>query len=171
MKTYKVKHYLTVTALTISLSVLAALALAPEAHADSQERKWRIDIHGKSHHFDRCYRFCTKNYNETNLGLGLAYKVNEHIDLMGGFYQNSFNNRSTYAALNFGQTIGYFTPGIMLGGITGYTFDGRDQRDIGLAVLPNVSLDVDRFQLNMGFIPKNFGGKSAVLTFRAGIRF
>jgi hypothetical protein len=156
------------------LSVLLAFSSTAQAtptKASPQNHTWRLDVHGLSRHFDRCHSKCTKQYNEQNFGLGLAYKVNKTFDLMAGFYDNSFNVQSTYVGVNIGHTFGHFTPGIMIGGINGYTFDGLEESEFGPALLPNVSFDADRFQINVGYIPADFGGKSAVLTFRAGFRF
>ena len=154
-----------------ALMFMSSLVHASPTKTSLQNHKWRLDIHGLSHHFDDCYSHCTKQYNEQNFGAGIAYKINKTFDLMVGFYNNSFEKRSTYTGINIGRTFGHFTPGVMIGTITGYTFDGRKQDEFGPAVLPNISLNADRFQINVGFIPADFGGKSAVLTFRAGIRF
>ena len=158
------------SALSVLLAFIA-LIMANNADAAEPEHKFRLDVYGATYHFDRCRASCTKTYNEVNAGLGIVYEFSDHVNGMVGFFKNSFDNNSKFAAFNLGKPLGHFTPGILLGVVDGYDFDDRDEGDFGPLILPNVSFNYDRFQINVGYIPADFGGKSSVLTLRGGIRF
>ena len=161
--------------LILVVAVIATLSTAARAdHPYSDAGTFTLDIHGFSKHSDRCYRGCTKEYNEQNYGLGLTYASRDWLDLSVGTFKNSFNNQSTYAALAFNNDIHYglitMSPTLMLGVTTGY--EGISKRSWGTyspVVVPSLTFKAGAFSTNVGFIPQGFGGKSSVLTFRFGI--
>jgi hypothetical protein len=135
-----------------------------------------LDLHVASYHTDRCYRGCTEEYNESNLGLGLSYAALNGLDIGVGQLTNSFNNKSTYfvVVLNHDLQMKSFvvSPSLTLGATTGYAeiMDNTigSSKFTPLAI-PSVTVKRGKFSTNFGFIPTGYAGKSNVFTIRFGI--
>jgi len=119
----------------------------------SRDYWWSMDDDGPQKHY----------YNEKNFGVGLAYGINDYIDLMGGsVFKNSYNKTSYYVGGNLKYPISLFSDtrleiGVMVAGATGYMGTGQEKDTIeGILpyVIPNVTLIAeDTFYARVGWIP------------------
>jgi len=122
-----------------------------------------------------CYENkCGQEYNETNLGLGAKYEFQEGFEVVGGFFDNSYNKTSVYGGMNFKHTIKFMdgileiAPGLTAGFVSGY--DDTPERSQGLRpmVLPNISATVNHVQVTLGYIPGIGEDTVSVTTLQAG---
>lgn len=164
--------------ITFVLSALIALSFTmglKNSHA-SDKGTITLDLHVASYHTDRCYRGCTKEYNESNFGLGLSYAATNWLDVGAGQLTNSFDNQSTYFVVILNRDVRMksfvVSPSFALGATTGYaeimdnTIGGSDFSPVAI---PSVSVKRGKFSSNFGFIPAGYAGKSNVFTVRFGI--
>jgi len=98
---------------SIIIGVLIGIAVIilfnNKAYADE------INIHLTSWHSDKSY-----NYNKENYGIGYTVDDNKFQQTKFGFYNNSYNKISFYAAVNLKFDLNKFRFGTMVGFVTGY---------------------------------------------------
>lgn len=107
-----------------ALPLGTAAAQSPEVKPVDPPNKFTLLTSVASHHFGQRGYWDKGEYrpfNEFNPGVGLEYKLSDHIHLSAGTYRNSVYRQSVYAGVGF-ETGGnkQFGLGIELGGITGY---------------------------------------------------
>lgn len=161
---------------TLAMIMIAGFVLLPVAQADEGDVTLTLSI--GSYHENRTYSHNGKehDYNEDNPGIGFAYGVNENTDFVSGIFKNSYSKTSVYAGVNLKEPFSVtenFTvsPGIILGGVTGYDDTPQNSPFIGPMVLPNVVLAVDRYQALVGYIPKISDNTSEVFVLIVGYKF
>jgi len=77
------------------------------------------------------------SFNETNLGLGYTNYINDTTAIQLGFYNNSYNDLSTYMGLKFyGRWMEVVKPFLSIALVTGY-------EEIPVAPIPAVGIDVE----------------------------
>lgn len=159
------------------MKYLIALVLLLSTHnVFADNKRLRLDLNIGSYHTDRCYAGCTKEYNEFNPGIGLAYEMTRNANLVGGYLINSFDADSFYLGVN--TKLNYqllnvrIEPGVFFGAVTGYdkiselSSSGDNVRPVAMF---NTSFTSPYgFQLNLGFLPGGIASKSGVVTFRVG---
>lgn len=141
--------------LACALIGLAGLAGAAPAEPGDPERSgvtekrgqlW-VNVGGFSRHFAR-----NKNYNESNLGLGIEYRINPEVSVMAGTYYNSVRRTTTYGAVNWQPlSLGDWKIGAMVGVMNGYPAVKRG--GTFFAAVPMATYEGTRFGLNVGIIP------------------
>jgi len=90
------------------------LLLTPQL-AQAATQKDAIVVNLTSIHTDTTY-----NYNTKNWGLGYLKNINRHLELEGGFYENSYNKQSLYALANLKHEMYGWNWGVAFGFVTGY---------------------------------------------------
>ena len=123
------------------------------------------EYHVGSNHSERYYWEGNERheYNEKNTGGGIAYGLNDNIEVIGGFYRNSYDNTSSYvgADIHTGRRHGV-SVGVSAGRITGY-----EDTPLGTKymVLPNVVIgnEYNVFRVKVGIQPIG-DGKLMTLT-------
>lgn len=135
------------------VAILLLLSLCSPVQAEI----W-LDVPLKSHHSDAGYYKGgeLKEFNENNIGLGVAYGLNNNVELIAGGYRNSYYKSSFYAGSDF-HTSSKRTVrvGISAGVISGYP-EGC------LALLPNVVFSTKPVRVKIGWYPKYKNSTSAV---------
>lgn len=96
------------------LAKLTLLAAAISSTANAGE--FYLDIPFKSYHFNR-----DKDYNESNLGIGLKYQIDDIIAVSAGTYKNSHYVQTNYKFVHLNMWHGYeWKAGFLGGHVTGY---------------------------------------------------
>jgi hypothetical protein len=114
--------------------------------AEFESSLW-VNVGGFSRHFDR-----SKDFNETNLGLGVEYRFRSDLSAMAGYHENSIRLRTRYAALNYQPLeIGPLKVGVSVGVMSGYPV--VNEGGAFFAALPMVTYEGKRFGINFGVIP------------------
>lgn len=117
------------------------------AISESEASELWVNTGGISYHFDR-----SKGFNEVNPGLGVEYRLNSGVSVMGGFHKNSIDLRTTYAAVNYQPfSIGPIKIGASVGFMTGYPVIREGAAFF--AALPFATYEGKRFGVNVGVIP------------------
>jgi len=80
-----------------ALIMTIVLVFSYNVKAEEKYKKWGINIPIVSKHY-REYTYFQGNMNEKNLGLGLEFYIKESTYLTAGFFQNTYDRRSTYIA-------------------------------------------------------------------------
>ena len=139
-----------IAGIVLMLAVIAAVGMFGAAFSQTS-----LVATLASYHFDR-----SKEYNESNLGLGIEQKLNSEWSISAGFFRNSFNRHTNYVFA--GYTPLHFDSwrvGAVIGGVTGYEngvapwltgIATRDYGRIGLNIVfstAGVALQV-RYQLS-----------------------
>lgn len=120
---------------------------ASAAMADADERQLWVNIGGFSSHFNS-----SKNYNESNAGIGIEYRVSPQMSFMAGSYYNSIRKNTTYAAVNWQPyMLGDFKVGVAAGLMDGYP--GVVRGGTFFAALPLVTYEGKKIGANFGIIP------------------
>ncbi len=121
-------------------------AAGPATTEPSKREVW-VNVGGFSRHFAR-----NKGYNESNLGLGVEYRVNPDVSVMAGSYHNSIRRTTTYATANWQPYhLGDFKVGASVGIMDGYPSIARG--GTFFVAVPMVSYEGRRFGFNLGVIP------------------
>lgn len=122
--------------------VLALMLFATYASAGEL---W-LDVPVASYHTDR-----SKNYNETNYGLGLEYRLNEEVSLGVGRYYNSIRSWSNY----IGATYTPFSLGPVKLGVVGGIINGYDSFGGGYfpVIIPTAVIEGKRMGINIVAAP------------------
>ena len=114
-----------------------------EYHVGSNHSdKYWYDDNGRRHEF-----------NENNTGGGISYGINDNVEVIGGFYRNSYDNTSVYAGadVHTGRRHG-ISVGVSAGKITGYEDTPTATK---FMVLPNVVIGNRRsvFRTKVSIMP------------------
>lgn len=124
-----------------------ALCCTSAAFADADERELWVNVGGFSSHFNS-----SKNYNESNAGIGIEYRVSPQIGFMAGSYYNSIRHTTTYAAINWQPyMVGAFKVGVAAGLMDGYP--SVERGGTFFAALPLVTYEGKKFGVNFGIVP------------------
>lgn len=148
-----------------------------------QSKDTFIDIHLTSYHMKDGYidkeQGIFQEYNNRNTGFGITHQMNGWLDFKAGFVENSHYNTAVYVGvqpfIRLFRNSGPFDyrAGITIVATTGYI--GVDNgSDVGLPLghkvsilaLPNISVGLDKFYVNFGFLP----GTVATLSLQYKIR-
>ena len=142
----------------MKLKLLVTLLSVTLANNTSAET-W-LDIHLLSRHFTTTY---TKEgmdyaYNENNLGLGLDISRTKNSSYIVGFFDNSYNNTTVYAGMDFHST-GVLAIGISAGVATGYQNVHDESSDSYLKVLSIITFVVKQkdFRVKGGIMANGDG--------------
>lgn len=113
------------------------------------------------------------DYNEKNLGMGLAIPVSPRLDVLSGFYENSYNKTSVYAGVNYHTANNYgFSVGVNSGVVTGYGGTPNTKSNVALMIVPHVTYAVKNFRAEIGIVPSvGVDNRTPVMTFTIGSRF
>lgn len=166
----------------IVIAILLVCLLFAYNKANADEGDFVLNLTIASYHQDREYcheGICGKRYNENNLGLGIKYGLGDNFDLIGGFFDNSFDHTSFYVGMNIHREFKFMdgilkiSPGIVLGGATGYEDTPQRTYAFGLTPLaiPNINFEVNHAQLNVGYIPAIGDGTTNVLALQLGWKY
>jgi len=120
-----------------------------------------VNLHLGSKHIN-----AQRDFNETNLGLGVAYNLGTNASLRGGFYNNSEDNTSVYMGgeLHSNQSR-MFTVGLQYGVVSGYS-----QIPLVFYVMPVISHRYKNVRTEIGYIPA-IEQYPAVVTATMGVFF
>lgn len=138
---------------------LAALSAPLISQADT----W-IDISLGSMHNQDTYLVNgeVNELNESNPGIGIAYKHNDNVEFIGGAYKNSFDVNSVYAGADFHTSSKRpVRLGISTGLITGYEYP--------VAAMPNIVFSNDKVRVKIGAFPP-YQDSPGAITFSVGIK-
>ena len=143
---------------SVALACALGVGLISTAKADT----W-IDVHGLSKHSQSTYRDkgVTREFNETNLGLGAEVPIARNFSLILGGYRNSYYRTSLYAGMDIHTNPHALTGvGVMTGIISGYD-------ETPVLALPYYRIGNEHVRVKFGVIP----GKIQVVTMTLGFRF
>jgi hypothetical protein len=105
--------------LIITAAVLLSLLACDKALAETY-----LILHIASHHSEDTYIAddnTEQPFNEFNPGIGIAYDINNYVQARAGFYDNSYNRLSVYAAGSLHTDINYLISiGTQVGVVSGY---------------------------------------------------
>ena len=126
---------------TIIITCLFLIAASVQA-----EQSFGVHINGLSKHVN-----ADADYNEQNVGGGIYYEVNQHF-IAAGWYKNSFNRTSKYITTGWRHTFRSgdweVSPGVLVGGITGYHDEGSQ-----FVAAPILSMGYDPVRVNLMYLP------------------
>lgn len=101
----------------------------------------------------------SEKFNSQNFGLGVTYSLTPHFDAKLGFYDNSYYRTTLYAGVNAKHDFHYekftLSPGVMVGGATGYDKTPMEGDVVQLIAIPNVKMSYDMVGVTVGYIPKS----------------
>lgn len=104
-----------------------------------------------SYHLDR-QQTHERNFREQNYGIGLEHKLSENSSLSVGYYRNSIDKDSFYAAYAYQPLkAGPVKIGAMAGVVTGYPLNNGGPIPM---VLPLASIEGKRMGVNLTYVPK-----------------
>lgn len=112
-------------------------------------------------------------YNEKNIGLGLALPTSPELDLLIGFYENSYNKNSVYAGFKRHTANNYgFSVGIAAILVSGYDETRYGSGKVIPTFMPQLTYTVKNIRVEVGVIP-SFGKRdyTAISTLTVGSRF
>jgi len=146
------------------LLLASALAVALNAHASD----FSLVLHGFSKHTNTHSTRTGREWDETNYGLGIRYKVDEDISYQSGFYQNSEHSLSLYGGIDWTPLhLGPLAFGASLGLVTGYeTFPVMP-----MATLVGRASLTDRVDITVRWIPPVTPKVTSVAAVELSIRF
>lgn len=129
---------------------------SPGLSGSGQNELW-VNVGGFSRHFVR-----NRGYNESNFGLGLEYRFNEELSVMGGSYYNSIRRTTTYATVNWQPYhVGEFKIGASVGVMDGYPSIARG--GTFFVAVPMATYEGKRFGFNVGIIPSTGNVDGAII--------
>ena len=124
-------------------ALLGLLFIANNAQAD---QAFGIHINGTSKHVN-----ADSNYNERNYGGGIYYELNKHF-IAAGVYKNSYNKTSKYITTGWRYPFrsGHWevSPGLLVGGITGYQEEGSQ-----FVAAPLLTFGYNPVKVNLMYLP------------------
>ena len=134
-----------------------------------------MNVHLASSHIQPVYydKGQPRIYNQNNFGIGLAIPVSEKLDAITGFYDNSYNETSIYAGVNYHTANKYgLSAGINLGLVSGYDDTPNTDYKVIVMLVPHITYAVKNLRTEFGFIP-SYGveGKTSAMTLTVGTRF
>jgi len=140
-----------------------------------------LDINLVSYHpsaSNYTYDNKTEKLNQFNYGIGVSYETNRFVELESGFFRNSYNKNSIYAdvKIKYDFIIKQFTitPGMAIGGVSGYKNTEVEANTVQFVALPTVAISYNRIRVVVGYMPLQLvtnKAKTDVITVQAGIRF
>jgi len=147
---------------TVALALLSLLPLT-SVSASEDNNVW-LTVGGFSYH-------SSGDFNQVNPGLGveLPFNYSEGTTFSVGFYKNSYDRRSNYAAFNTSLVKSdHYSLGLSYGVVSGYgTWEKkyhyeRNKNEYAYeyhdkwkaVVLPTLTLEYDNIGVNVMFIPK-----------------
>ena len=138
-----------------------------------------FEVSGVSKHLQKStytWKGETKKFNETNIGLGLAKEVHDNVELKVGFYENSYNKTSKYAAgfVHANMTYGDFKvkPGVVAGVVTGYDETPELANKVQPIAYAVIAVEYKSVRVNVGYLPSRLvGGNTDVATIQFGFKF
>lgn len=138
----------------ILISAVILLATGNGAIADY------LDVNLASYHSSSWY-----DYNNNNLGLGYSKGLSQNLELITGFYENSFYTQTVYGGVDLHTSDRRgFRAGISLGIATGYISP--------FFALPNITYRVGNIRTKIGYIPEIGGDtQSNAVTLQVGYKF
>lgn len=160
-------------------TIIAAFIILYSGITYSAEGDLWLDINVASYHTssEYCYEGKCKDYNQFNYGGGVSYDLDNTFELTGGYFRNSYYKNSFYAGTKIKHDFPVngliITPGVIVGGITGYDdteVNGKKIQPIGL---PTLGISNNKFRAVIGYLPvKIIGAGSAdVFTLQLGVKF
>ena len=148
-----------------ALIIAGLLLVVADAH--SVHSQYWGEYHVGSNHSQPGYfdRNGYREFNENNTGGGITYEIDNNVEVLGGFFKNSYNNTAVYGGFDFHTSRArYVSVGVALGPITGYK---DTPQNAYWMVLPNVVFGNDKVRTKIGYIP----GDVSVMTLTVGIGF
>lgn len=104
-----------------------------------------------SYHLDRKQTH-ERNFREQNYGIGIEHKLSENSSISAGYYRNSIDKDSFYAAYAYQPLkVGPVKVGAMAGVVTGYHLNNGGPIPM---VLPLASIEGKRMGVNLTYVPK-----------------
>ena len=164
-----------------ALILIVALTVISPVSADEGDI-W-IDINGISKHFGGEDQIFTdtdgrrREFNETNIGLGVTYEAGKWYEIKAGFYENTYYKTTAYAGANvaYDLRIGdlVVSPGVTVGLVTGYDDTPMQVWAIQPMAMPTLSVQYKSVRLNIGYMPLNqvFNRGNDIITFQLGLKF
>ena len=156
---------------TFALCAAALLAAVPVVSRADRGDLW-LDFNGASWHTAKSYSWegQTRNYNQTNFGLGLGRGLNDWSELKGGWFENSYYKTSVYLTLDVKPTwIRYqnenwfVAPGVAFGAVTGYQDTPEQTGAVAPWALLNVSFgNPKHWRFVVGYLPSTLFVKNGV---------
>lgn len=130
----------------LSVCVVASETPVASSNGHTPSEMW-INVGGFSRHFAR-----NKGYNESNLGLGVEYRLTPDASVMAGSYYNSNRRTTTYATVNWQPyRWGEIKAGALVGLMDGYPSVARG--GVFFMAVPMLTYEGKRLGLNFGLIP------------------
>ena len=134
-----------------------------------------MNIHLASSHVQPAYYDKGKPhpYNKHNFGIGLAMPISTKLDAITGFYDNSYNETSIYAGVNYHTANKYgLSAGINLGLVSGYEDTPSTDYKIMIMLVPHITYAVKNFRAEFGLIPSYVtAGEISAMSLTIGTRF
>jgi Antimicrobial peptide resistance and lipid A acylation protein PagP. len=104
-----------------------------------------------SYHLDR-QQTHERNFREQNYGIGLEHKLSENSSVSVGYYRNSIDKDSYYAAYAYQPLkAGPVKIGALAGVVTGYPLNNGGPIPM---LLPLASIEGKRMGVNLTYVPK-----------------
>jgi hypothetical protein len=98
------------------------------------------------------------DFNETNLGIGMKYRLGWDFSMRGGVYDNSYSNSSVYFGGDWHSADRVFNYGIQAGLVSGYRSTEQGRGNVTPYILPYMSLTTGAFTTEVGCLPPVMGG-------------
>ena len=136
--------------------------VAQDAYSDTFKDAY-LDIHIASHHFatEPYYQYSDgtrvyENWNETNQGIGLDVGIDDHVSLMAGYIENSYDVTDWYAGadIHTDRSGDGFVAGVSLMYAPGY----ENTPSPSMLPLPNLSYQYGPVRAKISGFPGEFVG-------------
>ena len=134
--------------------ILVISMVSINANADTY-----LDINGFSKHSQPYYIYKGEysKFNSQNFGVGITNTINKNLDFKVGMYYNSYYKLTVYSGFNLNTDFIVkdftVTPGIMVGGATGYNNTPVHSGFIQFVVIPNIAVNYKKVGVTFGYIP------------------
>lgn len=134
------------------LTPLITFVYLSSAHAS--EGDYYLDVHlvskhSQSYYYDNAGK--PQQFNEQNLGIGLAYQFSPSWRVGGGFYDNSYHKTSAYLGVEGNvQLYKYMWAGVAVAAVTGYQ---GTPTQTPLIFLPMITVGNERVRAKIGIAP------------------
>lgn len=154
--------------ITLFVAFLTLLAFIPVAKAETY-----VGVHTVSKHLDRSApQGSKKAYNEVNPGVFVGYRYESETGIFYGpqlgTYKNSYNNQTTYLAVDFKVPVtGNFRVGALAGIANGYAGNAT-YGEFGAVFVPQAEYDIGKTRVIVSYMPKlgaSSGSSAVALSF------
>ena len=98
------------------------------------------------------------DFNETNLGIGMKYRLGWNFSLRGGVYDNSYNNNSVYFGGDWHSSNRILDYGVQAGLVSGYRGTAQGGGDVTPYILPYIAIRSGPVTTEVGCLPPLMGG-------------